>query len=152
MIEVDVMLKINTTFEKVWSIISNVDNDHNYWKKIVRIKNISRDRNVVVREIYMSSGSKYHQKITLFPKEGMHIRWTKGTITGIKDIMLIDSGNTTIIRVQISYKPRGAVRIGSRDILEELQSEAENALELIKKEAEFNPYNTIKNKTRIESS
>jgi len=152
MIEVDVMLKINTTFEKVWSIISNVDNDHNYWKKIVRIKNISRDRNVVVREIYMSSGSKYHQKITLFPKEGMHIRWTKGTITGIKDIMLIDSGNTTIIRVQISYKPRGAVRIGSRGILEELQSEAENALELIKKEAEFNPYNTIKNKTRIESS
>ncbi len=152
MIEVDVMLKINTTFEKVWSIISNVDNDHNYWKKIVRIKNISRDRNVVVREIYMSSGSKYHQKITLFPKEGMHIRWTKGTVTGIKDIMLIDNGNTTVIRVQISYKPRGAVRIGSRGILEELQSEAENALELIKKEAEFNPYNTIKNKTHVESS
>lgn len=152
MIEVDVMLKINTTFEKVWSIISNVDKDHNYWKKIVRIKNISRDRNVVVREIYMSSGSKYHQKITLFPKEGMHIRWTKGTVTGIKDIMLIDNGNTTVIRVQISYKPRGAVRIGSRGILEELQSEAENALELIKKEAEFNPYNTIKNKTQVESS
>ncbi|HJT10675.1 MAG TPA: hypothetical protein VJ771_07820 [Candidatus Nitrosotalea sp.] len=147
MIEVDVMLKVNTTFEKVWNIISDVDNDHKYWKEIVQIKNTSRGRNVVVREIYMSNGSKYHQKITLFPKEGIHIRWTKGTITGIKDIMLIDSGNTTVIRVQISYKPRGAVRIGSRDILEELQSETENALEMIKKEAERNPYDTIKNKT-----
>lgn len=147
MIEVDIMLKINTTFEKVWNIISNVDNDRNYWKEIVSIKNISRDRNVVVREIYLANGNKCHQKITLFPKEGIHIRWTKGTITGIKDVMLIDSGNTTVIRVQISYKPRGAVHIGSRGVLEELQSETENALELIKKEAECKPYDSIKNKT-----
>ena len=147
MIEVDVMLKINATFEKVWNIISNVDNDRKYWKEIMQIKNTSRDRNVMVREIYMSNGSKYHQKITLFPKEGIHIRWTKGTITGIKDIMLIDCGNTTVIRVQISYKPKGAVRIGSSGILEELQSETENALKLIKKEAERNPYDIIKNKT-----
>ncbi|HKU32340.1 MAG TPA: hypothetical protein VJR22_00655 [Candidatus Nitrosotalea sp.] len=146
MVEVDIMLKINTTFEKVWNIISKIENDRNYWKGIVRIKNISNDRNVVEREIYLANGNKYHQKITLFPKEGIHIRWTKGTVTGTKDIMLIDGGNTTIVRVQINYKPRGAVRIGSRGILEELQSQTENALELIKKEAECKPYGTMKNK------
>ncbi|MDE1830479.1 MAG: hypothetical protein KGI25_09170 [Thaumarchaeota archaeon] len=143
MFEIDITLKVNAQFEKVWNIISNVDNDPIYWREIARIKNLSRERNVVVREVYRSNGDKYHQRIMLFPKEGIHIRWTKGTTTGIKDIMLIDNGNTTIIRVQINYKNGGAVRIGSNDVLRKLQSETENALELIKREAECKPYSNI---------
>lgn len=144
MVEIDITLKINAPFEKVWNIISNIDNDPFYWKYIVSIKNITRDRNVVLREVYMSNGNKCQQKITFFPKEGIHIRWTRGAITGVKDIMLIDNGSTTIIRAQINYKIGGAVKIGSISVLDELRSETENALNLIKKDAECKTYHLIK--------
>lgn len=136
MAEIDITLKINATIEKVWNIISDLDNDPSYWEEIDRIKNITRDRNVVLREVHMSNGSKCLQKIMLFPKEGIHVRWIRSTITGVKDIMLADNGGTTIIRVQMSYKIAGAVRIGAIGILDELRSEIENALNLIKKDAE----------------
>ncbi len=140
MAEVDIMLRVNSTFEKVWSIISDVDNDQNYWKGINRIKNISKVGNVLVREIYLSDGNKCEQRITLFPKEGIHIQWTKGPLPGTTDIMLIDNGSTTIIRILINYKRTGKNDVNSTKILAELQSETERALKLIKKEAERKPY------------
>lgn len=146
MFEVDVALKVNASLERVWNIISKVDNDRMYWKEISRIKNLTRDRNGLTREAYLANGSKYNQKITFFPKEGIHIRWTRGTVTGVKDIMLIDNGPTTIVRVQINYKHGGAVHIGSTDILKKLRTETESALRLIKREAECQPYDTIMRK------
>jgi len=136
MVEVDIMLQVNVPFEKIWNIISKVDNDPDYWKSISRIKNTSRDGNTIIRNIQLSNGSKCQQKITLFPKEGIHIQWMKGPIIGMKDIMLVDNGSTTIIRVQINYKLGKVTRARSTNILDELQSEAEHALQLIKKQVE----------------
>ncbi len=133
------MLQVNATFEKIWNIISKIDNDPNYWKNIISIKNISRDRNTVTRDIRLSNGSKCQQKITLFPKEGIHIQWTKGPIVGTEDIMIIDNGGIVIIRIQINYKLEVACD-KSASVLEELQSEAEHALQLIKKQAECHRY------------
>lgn len=133
------MLQVNAPFEKMWNIISKVDNDPNYWKSIIRIRNTSRDRNTITREIHLSNGSKCQQKITLFSKEGIHIQWTKGPIVGTKDIMLIDNGSTTIIRIQINYKLGEVAGGGSASVLDELQSEAEHALQLIKKQVECKP-------------
>lgn len=137
MIEVDIMIQINATFEKIWRIISKVDNDPKYWKGISHIRNISRDGNTIIRKIQLSNGINCQQKITLFPKEGIHIQWTKGPIVGTKDIMLVDNGSTTIIRVQINYKLGEIIRSRSTNILDELQSEAEHALQIIKKQTEF---------------
>lgn len=139
MVEIDIMIQINATFEKIWKIISKVDNDPKYWKGINHIRNISRDGNTIIRRIQLSNGIKCQQKITLFPKEGIHIRWTKGPIVGTKDIMLVDNGSTTIIRVQINYKLGEIIRARSTNILNELQSEAEHALHIIKKQTEFKP-------------
>lgn len=136
MFEVDITLKVNSRLERVWTIVSDTDNDYNYWKEIHKIKNISKERNVIERDVYLYNGDKCHQRITLFPKEGLHVRWTRGIITGVKDIMLIDNGNTTIIRVQINYKNGGAVRVGVPNMLDEFKSGTETALKLIKKDAE----------------
>ena len=136
MVEVDIMLQVNVPFEKIWNIISKVDNDPNYWKSISRIKNTSRDGNTIIRKVHLSNGSKCQQKITLFPKEVIHVQWMKGPVIGTKDIMLVDNGSTTIIRVQINYKLGKVTRARSTNILDELQSEAEHALQLIKKQVE----------------
>ena len=129
------MVQISAPYEKVWKIISDVDNDPSYWKGIVRIRNTSREKNSVVREAQLLDGSKCQQKITLFPKEGIHMRWTKGTMLGIKDIMLIDNGSSTVIRVQINYK-HDVPRTEAGGVIREMQSEAERALRLIKRAAE----------------
>jgi hypothetical protein len=138
-VEVKILLKIGASFEKVWNIISKVDNDPNYWKGIHRIRNISRERNTITREIQLPNGNKCKQKITLIPKEGIHVQWMKGPLVGTKDITLIDNGSTTIIRVQINYKPGKVTCVWSASVLDELQSEVEHALQLIKKQAERKP-------------
>ncbi len=136
------MLQVNATFEKIWNVISKVDNDPNYWKNIIHIKNISSDRNIITREIQLSNGNKCQQKITLFSKERIHIQWTKGPIVGTKDIMLINNGGTVIIRIQMDYRLDKVASGGSTSVLDELQSEAEYALRLIKKQVEHTEINT----------
>ena len=135
-IKIDVKLQINTPQEMVWDVISKTDNDPSYWKGITSIRRISKDQNTVTREITLVNGSKCYQKVTLFPKEGIHIRWTRGPLVGIKDILLTCNGNASILEVQMIYKLSGVVRLVPKSILEELRFEAEQALQLIKEEVE----------------
>lgn len=136
MAEVEMMIKIKAPVEKIWDIISNVDGDAIYWKGISHISNLTKDGNTVRREVVLSDGVKGQQKITLFPKEGVHTKWTKGPISGTKDIMLLDNGNVTIIRVQIKYDFHKISQMRKSIILEELCHETEKAMKLIKTRAE----------------
>ena len=135
-ISINVKLQINAPQETVWGIISTIDNDQKYWSRIKSIRNISKNQNHTTRELTTINGSKCFQKITLFHREGIHIRWTRGPMVGIKDIMLTGIGNKTFLNVEINYKLSGVVRIVPKSVLEELQVEAEQALLGIKKEAE----------------
>ncbi|MGI0073439.1 MAG: SRPBCC family protein [Nitrosotalea sp.] len=149
MAEIDVRIQVNAPQEKVWNVISKVDNDPNYWKGITSIRNISKDRNVITREVTLVNGSKSYQKVILFPKEGIHIRFMKGPIIGIKDILLVNNGNVTILEAQLDYKSSGLTRLIPKSILEELQFEAELALQLIKEEVEEKPSRFPKEKRKL---
>ena len=139
MIRIETKIQIAASQERIWGIVSKIDKDAHYWKGIKSIKNISKDRNFVIREISLINGSKCFQKITLFQREGVHIRYTKGPMVGIKDILLTSTGSSTILEVQMEYKLFGVVRLVPKSILEELQYESELALQLIKEEAEEAP-------------
>ena len=136
MIKIDVKLKINASQDMVWDVISKIDNDPKYWKGITSIRKVSKDRNVITREIVLINGTRCYQKVTPFPKEGIHIRWTRGPIVGIKDILLTCNGNVTILEVQMNYKLSGVVRLVPKTVIEELRFEAEQALQLVKEEVE----------------
>lgn len=136
MIEISVKLQVYASQDKVWGVISEIDDDPKYWKGIESVRNLSWDHGTIKREVTLFNGNKCNQKIILFPKEGIHVRWIRGPVTGIKDIMLTRNGDATIIEVQISYNLSGAVRLVSRQVLEELRKEAELALQLIKEKVE----------------
>ena len=136
MIKIDVKQKINAPQDLIWNVISKIDNDSKYWKGITSIRKVSKDRNVITREIVLINGTRCYQKVTLFPKEGIHIRWTRGPIVGIKDVLLTCNDNVTILEVQMNYTLSGVVRLVPKSIIEELRFEAEQALQLIKEEAE----------------
>lgn len=146
MVMIDVRITINRSQEKVWNVISKVDNDPSYWKGMILIKNISKTRNVITREVTLVNGDKSYQKVTLFPKEEVHVRLTKGSIIGIKDISLDGMGNITILRALLNYKLSGLQRLFPKGVLKELQFEVEQALQLIKEKVEEKPSSSPRKK------
>jgi len=136
MVEIDAKIQINASHEKVWKIISKIDNDPIYWKGTTRIRNISKEQNVITRYVFLGKDNKCQQRVIIFPKEGVHIKWLKGPIMGVKDILLSAHGNTTTLEIQMNYTLTGVVGLFSKNTTKELQSEAELALQLIKEESE----------------
>ena len=136
MVEIKVKLQIDAPIEKVWDVISRVDDDPKFWNLTKRIRNISKKENEIIREVIVGKVEKCHQKVILVPKEAVHIRWTKGVITGTKDFVLTSFGNATLLEISMDYSLSGPARFFSGGIKEELQIEAESAVDLIKEKAE----------------
>src|SRR5579863_2991752 len=149
MIEIDAKIQINAPQEKVWKIISKIDNDHTYWKGITRIRNISKEQNVITRYVFLGKDNKCQQRVILFPKEGIHIKWLKGPIMGIKDILISGHGNTTTLEIQMNYTLSGVVGLFLKNTTKELQGEANLALQLIKEELEGTQQNPIFEERRL---
>lgn len=84
----------------------------------------------------MSNSDKCYQKVILFPIEGIHIKWTRGPIIGIKDILITQIGNQTLLEVEMNYEIKGIAQLRSRRISEELRNESELALQLIREDIE----------------
>jgi len=140
MVEIKVKLQIDAPIEKVWEVISRVDDDPKFWNLTKRIRNISKKENEIVREIIVGKVEKCHQKVTLVPKEAIYILWTKGVITGTKDFVLTSLGNATLLEVSMDYNLSGPARFFAGGIKEELQIEAELAVDLIKEKSEGRPH------------
>jgi carbon monoxide dehydrogenase subunit G len=140
MVEIVVKARVEAPIEKVWAVISLVDDDTKFWNLTKSIRNISKKTNEIVREVIIGKVDKCNQKITLIPKEALHILWTKGVITGTKDIVLTSLGNTTLLEVKMHYNISGLARFFPGRIAEELQMEAELAVDLVKEKAEGKPH------------
>ncbi len=82
-------IDINASIEKVWNIISDLDNEPKFWKGTKESRTISKDGNVIVREIIIAfRDSKCMQKITLYPKEKIYAEFTDGILKGSKTLNL----------------------------------------------------------------
>src|SRR5579872_1355582 len=136
MVEIKVKIQIDAPIEKVWNVISQVDNDSEFWNITKLVKNISKKENEIVREIMLDKIDKCSQTVTFLPKEAIHVQWTKGAITGTKDMSLTIHGSSTLLEVKMNYAISGPSRFFPGKITEKLQIEAEYALDLIKEKAE----------------
>ena len=54
MAEIKTSVIINATQEKVWDVISDIDNEPKFWKGTKEVRNISKDGNQISREITLS--------------------------------------------------------------------------------------------------
>ena len=87
---IETSIEINAPTEKVWELVSDIDNEPKFWKGILGVRNISREGNVVNREIVIAfRDQKCQQEVTLYPKEKIVAVFTKGIIGGSKTINLI---------------------------------------------------------------
>ncbi|HEU5488070.1 MAG TPA: SRPBCC family protein [Candidatus Nitrosotalea sp.] len=140
MVEIQVKIQIDAPIGKVWNIISQVDNDSEFWNLTKLLRNTSKKENEIVREIMLDKIDKCSQTITFLPKESVHVQWTKGVITGTKDISLTVLGSSTLLEAKMNYTISGPSRFFPEKLKEKLQIEAEYALDLIKEKSEGRPH------------
>jgi len=137
MAEIRAFVEINTPLEKVWSLVSDLDNEPKFWKGTKEIRNISKEGNIVTREVTIAfKDSKCMQTVTLYPKEKIHAEFTKGIINGTKTVSLQPKGNSTHLEAVWNIKLSGMMGMFTGMVKKHVQSGTEQALQSIKQEAE----------------
>tara|TARA_Y100001949_G_scaffold1400_1_gene1214 strand:- start:12 stop:467 length:456 start_codon:yes stop_codon:yes gene_type:complete len=134
---IDASIDINAPVDRVWDIISDLDNEPKFWKGTKETKIISRNGNVITREIIIAfRDSKCMQKITIQPKEKIHAEFTKGIIKGSKTLSLKPKDSGSLLEANWDVKMSGLAGMFTGMIKKHIQSGTEQAIESIKQKAE----------------
>ena len=134
---IKVEVEINATVDKVWDVVSDIDNEPKFWKGTKEIKNISKEGNTVNREITIAfRDQKCLQEVKMYPKEKIEARFTKGIINGEKTISLIPKEEKTILYALWDIKLTGMMGMFTGMIKKHIKSGTEQAMKSIKEEIE----------------
>ena len=137
MTTIDAAVLINASVDKVWEVVSDLDNEPKFWKGTKSIRNISKDGNTITREVTIAfKDSKCMQTITLQPKERIFAEFTEGIINGTKTIQLIPEGEKTRLEAIWDMKLSGMMGMFTGMVKKHIQSGTEQALQAIKQEIE----------------
>mgnify|MGYP006115378369 FL=1 len=137
MAEIKTSVIINSTQEKIWDVISDIDNEPKFWKGTKEVRNISSDGNQISREITIAfRDQKCLQEVTIVPKETIKAIFTKGVIVGEKILTLRNMDNSCELEAVWDVKLSGKMGMFTRIIKKHIKSGTEQALQEIKKEVE----------------
>jgi ribosome-associated toxin RatA of RatAB toxin-antitoxin module len=107
--EIKVSREISVPVDQVWNIVSDVDNETQYWPTTKSIKNINKtDNNIIEREVTIRAGpqdAKTHQFVTLNPEQMLiQTNITEGPVTGSRVLMLNSSLEDNKTKVDVLWK------------------------------------------------
>ncbi len=137
MAEIQAQVKINASADKVWDIISDIDNEPKFWKGTKEVRNISKEGNKVSREITIAfKDKKCMQEVTLFPKEKIEAVFTDGIIQGTKVVNLTPDSDSVKLEAIWDIKLSGMMGMFTGMVKKHIKSGTEQALQSIKEEAE----------------
>ncbi len=137
MAKIESTVEINAPIDKVWEIVSDIDNEPKFWKGTKSVRNISKDGNVVNREITIAfKDKKCLQEVTLYPKEKIQALFTKGIIVGTKTISLTPQEGVTKLEAIWDIKLSGMMGMFTGMVKKHIQSGTEQALQSIKESLE----------------
>ena len=128
---------IKSTQERIWDIISDIDNEPKFWKGTKQVKNLSKDENHISREITIAfRDQKCLQEVTIIPKEKIKAVFTEGVIVGEKTLTLKKNENSFELEAVWDVKLSGMMGMFTGMIKKHIKSGTEQALQAIKKEVE----------------
>lgn len=134
---IEISTEINAPSDKVWDIISDLDNETKYWKGTKQIRNISKEGNKITREITLVfRDSKCMQEITLSPKEKIEAVFTDGLLKGTKTIILKPTEKGVNLEAVWDIKLSGMMGMFTGIVKKHIRNGTEQALQSIKEEAE----------------
>jgi len=130
-------IEINANKDRVWDIVSDMDNEPKFWKGTKETRNISREGNTIIREVTIAfRDQKCDQEVILFPKEKIEVKFTKGIIDGTKIITLTPREEKIKVEVRWDIKLTGMMGMFTGMIKNHIKKGTEQALQNIKNEAE----------------
>ena len=137
MVQIQAVVEINAPLDKVWEIISDLDSEPNFWKGTKEIRTLSKEGNVVNREITIAfKDSKCLQTVTVYPKEKIYAQFTKGILNGSKTLTVSPQDNKIKLEAVWDIKLSGMMGIFTGMVKKHVQSGTEQALQSIKEAAE----------------
>lgn len=137
MVTIEVSVEISAPRDKVWDIVSDIDNEPKFWKGTKEVRNISKDGDKIIREITIAfRDQKCMQEVKISPKEKIEVEFKKGIIDGTKIINLSSNAEKTTIKATWNIKLTGMMGIFTGIVTNHIKSGTEQALQSIKKEAE----------------
>ena len=137
MVEIKASIMINSTLDKIWNIISDINNEPEFWKGTKSIRNISQNGNTTKREITIAfKDKKCLQDVTLYPKEKVEAIFTEGIINGRKTVSIHEIDNGYDLEAIWDIKLSGMMGMFTGMIKKHIQSGTEQALTEIKREVE----------------
>jgi len=137
MAEIKTFVIINSTQEKIWDVISDIDNEPKFWKGTKEIRNISKDENHISREITIAfRDQKCLQEVTIVPKETIKAVFTEGVIVGEKILTLKRVNDSCELEAIWDVKLSGIMGMFTGMLKKHIKSGTEQALQAIKKEVE----------------
>jgi carbon monoxide dehydrogenase subunit G len=137
MVEIKTSREMAAPLERVWKIVSDVDNEPTYWHGTKSVKNLSRDGNVIDREVIISfKDSKCRQTVILEERKSVQIKIVDGPLTGTKTISLVPQGNDrTRVDVDWNIKFAGFLGMFGGMVKKHIAEGTEEALTRIEKAA-----------------
>ena len=137
MATIKVEIEINSTIDKVWNVVSDIDNEPKFWKGTKEVRNISKEEDTVKREITIAfRDQKCLQEVKIYDKKRIEAKFTKGIINGKKTISLIQKEEKIILSVLWDIKLTGMMSMFTGMIKKHIKSGTEQAMQSIKEEIE----------------
>ncbi len=137
MAEIEVSVEISASINKIWDIVSDIDNEPKFWRGTKEIRNISKNGNMINREVTIAfRDQKCMQEVKLHPKEKIEIVFTKGIIDGTKIITLSAKDEKTLLQVKWDIKLTGVMGMFTGMIKKHIENGTIQALQKIKEETE----------------
>ena len=137
MASIEVETEINATPEKVWEIVSDIDNEPKFWKGTKEVRNLEKDGNRIKREITIAfRDQKCMQEVTLEPKERIRAKFTNGIIDGEKVVSVFQRDEKTILQTVWDIRLTGMMGMFTGMIKKHIKSGTEQAMQSIKAEIE----------------
>ena len=132
-----VQTEIKATIDKVWEVISDIDNEPEFWKGTKKVKTLSVEGDIIKREITIAfRDQKCLQEIQLKPKKEIKAKFTKGILDGTKIITLKPENDKVIMETSWEIKLSGMMNMFTSMIKNHIKSGTEQAMKSIKKEIE----------------
>lgn len=137
MAQIETSIEINAPLDKVWSLISDIDNEPKFWRGTKEVHNISKEGNVINREIIIAfRDQKCQQEVTIHPKEKIVAKFTKGIIDGSKVVSLTELDGKSFLHVIWDIKLTGLMGMFTGMVKKHIKDGTDLALQSIKKELE----------------
>jgi len=134
---IQVEIEINAPIDKVWDVISDIDNETKFWKGTKEVRNISKEGNTVNRDITIAfRDQKCLQQVKIYPKEKIEAKFTKGIIDGDKIVSLTAKHEKTILSTYWDIKLTCMMGMFTGMIKNHIKSGTEQAMQSIKEEIE----------------